>query len=97
MDDAELDAAFGFPSEFPYEFDSVGAEPADSGSTGTECSDEEDFFAGLTRRLSHTSLNETRKEQQKLNVPICNSDKTEVMITKARRFGSSFFFSFRGS
>ncbi|KAG4953337.1 hypothetical protein JHK82_038957 [Glycine max] len=89
MDDAELDAAFGFPSEFPYEFDSVGAEPADSGSTGTECSDEEDFFAGLTRRLSHTSLNETRKEQQKLNVPICNSDKTENQKMMARGLAGS--------
>ncbi|KAG4962268.1 hypothetical protein JHK84_039365 [Glycine max] len=89
MDDAELDAAFGFPSEFPYEFDSVGAEPADSGSTGTESSDEEDFFAGLTRRLSHTSLNETRKEQQKLNVPICNSDKTENQKMMARGLAGS--------
>ncbi|RDX85164.1 hypothetical protein CR513_33683, partial [Mucuna pruriens] len=79
MDDAEFDkendAAFGFPSEFPYEFDSVGTEPVESASTGTESSDEEDFFAGLSRRLSHTSLNETRKEQ--LTLPICNSDKTE--------------------
>lgn len=75
MDEAELDAAFGFPSEFPYEFDTVGTEPVESGSTGTESSDEEDFFAGLTRRLSHTSLHETRKEQ--LTVPIGNSEKTE--------------------
>ncbi|CAJ1970963.1 unnamed protein product [Sphenostylis stenocarpa] len=76
MDDAEFDAAFAFPSEFPYEFDSLGAEPLESGSTGTESSDEEDFFAGLTRRLSHASLNETKKEQV-LTVPICNRDKTE--------------------
>lgn len=75
-ENAELEAVFGFPSEFPYEFDSVGTEPVESGSTGTQSSDEEDFFAGLTRRLSHTSLHETRKEQQ-LTVPICNSDKTE--------------------
>lgn len=51
---AESDAAFGFPSEFPYEFDSFGTE--------TESSDEEDFFAGLSRRLSHASLHETRKQ-----------------------------------
>ncbi|XP_027332907.1 uncharacterized protein LOC113847816 [Abrus precatorius] len=72
---AEFDAAFVFPNEFPYEFDSFGTEPVESGSTGTESSDEEDFFAGLTRRLSHAALNETRKQ---LTVPICNSDKTET-------------------
>jgi len=78
MDESEFDAAFGFPSEFPYDFQSVGAEPLESGSTGTESSDEEDFFAGLTRRLSHASLHETKKEQL-LTVPICNGDnKTEV-------------------
>ncbi|XP_020237033.1 uncharacterized protein LOC109816426 [Cajanus cajan] len=82
MEDAEfdkenthLDPAFAFPSEFPYEFHSVGTEPLESGSTGTESSDEEDFFAGLTRRLGHTSLNETRKEQ--LTLPIFNSARTE--------------------
>ncbi|XP_061343573.1 uncharacterized protein LOC133289602 [Gastrolobium bilobum] len=70
--DAELDAAFGFPSEFPFEFDSFGTE--------TESSDEEDFFAGLTRRLSQASLlNETRKQQ--LTVPILNSDKAESQKT----------------
>lgn len=57
---------FGFPSEFPYEFDSFGAE--------TESSDEEDFFAGLTRRLSHASLHETRNPQ--LTVPISKPEVT---------------------
>ncbi|KAK7300545.1 hypothetical protein RJT34_11391 [Clitoria ternatea] len=56
----DLDSAFVFPSEFPYEFHDF-TEPLDSGSTGTESSDEEDFFAGLTRRLGHTSLLETPK------------------------------------
>ncbi|XP_057441858.1 uncharacterized protein LOC130733647 [Lotus japonicus] len=70
--DAELDAAFGFPSEFPYEFDSFGAEPVDSNETENS-DEEEDFFAGLTRRLSH----ETRKQQQ-LTVPMAESkDKTQ--------------------
>ena len=96
MDGAEFDAAFGFPSEFPYEFDAVGTEPVDSGSTGTESSDDEDFFAGLTRRLSHTSLNETRKEQH-FTVPIGNSGQAEVMITNTHRFLPFFHFSFRGS
>lgn len=41
-----------------------------AGSTETESSDgEEDFFAGLTRRLSQTSLHETRK-QLTTTVPI---------------------------
>ncbi|KAG5015359.1 hypothetical protein JHK85_021495 [Glycine max] len=39
--------------------------------------DDEDFFTELTRRSSHTSLNETRKKQQLLTVPICNNDKVE--------------------
>ncbi|KAK7828058.1 hypothetical protein CFP56_030562 [Quercus suber] len=61
-----------FPTEFPYEFDSYGSSSALSspvesvaGSTETESSDEEDFFAGLTRRLTQSSLQET----QKLTVP----------------------------
>ncbi|CAL0307615.1 unnamed protein product [Lupinus luteus] len=77
----ELETEFGFPSEFPYEFDSLGLENLNSplesvaGSTETESSDEEDFFAGLTRRLSQPSLYETRLSQ--LTVPISNSNKTE--------------------
>ncbi|KAG5053009.1 hypothetical protein HKD37_02G005642 [Glycine soja] len=88
MDGAEFDAAFGFPSEFPYEFDSVGTEPVDSVSTGTESSDDEDFFAGLTRRLSHTSLNETRKEQH-FTVPIGNSGQAESQKMMARGLAGS--------
>ncbi|CDY46519.1 BnaC06g15660D [Brassica napus] len=39
----------GFPNEFPYEFDSYAfTSPGDS----TETEDEDDFFAGLTRRLA---------------------------------------------
>lgn len=61
-----------FPTEFPYEFDSSGSNSAlsspvesDIGSTETESSDEEDFLAGLTRRLAQSSLNQTLK----LSVP----------------------------
>ncbi|MCI05885.1 hypothetical protein A2U01_0026940, partial [Trifolium medium] len=64
----DFDAAFGFPTEFPYEFDSFE----------TENSDEEDFFAGLTRRLSQTSLNETRKQLSERSVPIFNGEKPEI-------------------
>lgn len=76
----ELDPEFGFPSEFPYEFDSFGIQPLHSpveslaGSTETESSDEEDFFAGLTRRLSQASLHETRLSQ--LTVPIHKAEVT---------------------
>lgn len=48
----------GFPNEFPYEFDSPSfspgfTSPGDSTETEDESSDdEEDFLAGLTRRLA---------------------------------------------
>ncbi|CAH8358165.1 unnamed protein product [Eruca vesicaria subsp. sativa] len=42
----------GFPNEFPYEFDSFTSQ-GDSTETEDETSDDEDdFFAGLTRRLA---------------------------------------------
>ncbi|CAL0317657.1 unnamed protein product [Lupinus luteus] len=71
-----------FPSEFPYEFDSFAfgylISPQESVvcSTETASSDEEDFFAGLTRRLSQASLHETRLSQH--TVPIHTSNKTEI-------------------
>ncbi|CAL0315739.1 unnamed protein product [Lupinus luteus] len=80
--DSELEAEFGFPSEFPYEFDSFGMEhinsPVESvaGSTETESSDEEEFFAGLTRRLSQASPHETLPSQ--LTVSNNNSLKPKV-------------------
>ncbi|KAL2317174.1 hypothetical protein Fmac_031050 [Flemingia macrophylla] len=70
-ENTHLDPAFAFPTEFPYEF-----EPLEFASTGSESSDEEDFFAGLTRRLSHSSLHETKRDHR-LTLPICNSDKAE--------------------
>ncbi|GMN41389.1 hypothetical protein TIFTF001_010607 [Ficus carica] len=57
-----------FPTEFPYEFDSFGSHSALSSpvesvvsSTETESSDEEDFFAGLSRRFAQSTLRETHK------------------------------------
>lgn len=59
----------GFPTEFPYEFDSLDSalsSPVESvvGSTETDSSeeDEDEFFVGLSRRLSRSS-------SQKLAVP----------------------------
>lgn len=61
--------SFSFFTEFPYEFDSNSAlsSPVESvaGSTEAESSDEDDFFAGLARRLTQSSIHET----QKLAVP----------------------------
>ncbi|TXG49885.1 hypothetical protein EZV62_025760 [Acer yangbiense] len=67
-----------FPMEFPYEFDSALSSPVDSVVCSTETetetensisSDEEDFLAGLTRRLTHST--------QKLAVPGVTHDKLE--------------------
>lgn len=63
-----LENEFGFPTEFPYEFDSFETENSD---------EEEDFFVGLTRRLSHASIHENRK---KLTVPIFKNEKPEEKI-----------------
>ncbi|KAI9156506.1 hypothetical protein LWI28_007749 [Acer negundo] len=65
-----------FPMEFPYEFDSALSSPVDSVVCSTETetenslsSDEEDFLAWLTRRLTHST--------QKLAVPVVTHDKLE--------------------
>lgn len=61
----EFDAAFGFPSEFPYEFElSSPAVESVTSTDSTENSDEEEnsFFAGLTQRLSQSTLHETRNQ-----------------------------------
>ncbi|XP_050117074.1 uncharacterized protein LOC126594518 [Malus sylvestris] len=67
-----------FPTEFPYESDSSDSNwalssPVESvvGSSETEggsSSDEEDFLAGLTRRLGQSSL-QPAHQTQKLSVP----------------------------
>uniref|UniRef100_A0A803P1R8 TIP41-like protein n=1 Tax=Cannabis sativa TaxID=3483 RepID=A0A803P1R8_CANSA len=70
----------GFPTEFPYEFDSFGSNSALSSpvesvvsSTETESSDEEDFFAGLTRRFAQSNL----REAQKPAAPCLSQEKPE--------------------
>ncbi|XP_028779732.1 uncharacterized protein LOC114752227 isoform X2 [Neltuma alba] len=87
---ADLDASFGFPSEFPYDFYSFGpsgsamSSPVESvaGSTETDSSGsdvDEDFFAAWSRRLSQSSLYKTPK----LTVATCcDRDKTEVQKTR---------------
>ncbi|XWS56937.1 hypothetical protein CRYUN_Cryun09bG0128400 [Craigia yunnanensis] len=75
--DAELlILSHGFPTEFPYEFDSFNSfsslsSPVESvvGSE-TESSDEDEFLAGLTHRLAHST-------SQKLTVPSLSLDKNE--------------------
>ncbi|KAK7276334.1 hypothetical protein RIF29_17473 [Crotalaria pallida] len=88
----ELEAELGFPSEFPYEFEIMEPiinSPVESvaGSTETESSDEEDFFAGLTRRLSQASLHETRPSQ--LTLPIINSNNKAEIQKKVRVISGS--------
>ncbi|CAJ2643947.1 unnamed protein product [Trifolium pratense] len=61
----EFDTEFGFPSEFPYEFElSSPAVESVTSTDSTENSDEEEnsFFAGLTQRLSQSTLHETRNQ-----------------------------------
>jgi hypothetical protein len=61
----EFDAAFGFPTEFPYEFElSSPAVESVTSTDSTENSDEEEnsFFFGLTQRLSQSTLHETRNQ-----------------------------------
>ncbi|KAE9606153.1 hypothetical protein Lal_00024788 [Lupinus albus] len=88
----ESETELGFPSEFPYEFDSFALghqiSPPDSlvCSTKTASNEEEDFFAGLNRRLSQASLHETRQSQH--TVPIHNSNKTEIQKKVLVIFGS---------
>ncbi|TYI30501.1 hypothetical protein ES332_A05G392300v1 [Gossypium tomentosum] len=69
-----LVSVHGFPTEFPYEFDYSSAlgSPVESvvGSIETESSDEDEFLAGLTRRLP---LSITHK----LTVPSFSWDKNE--------------------
>ncbi|GKU92037.1 hypothetical protein SLEP1_g5818 [Rubroshorea leprosula] len=75
LDTELLPPSHGFPNEFPYEFDSLDSSALSSpvvsvGSTETDSSDEDEFFLGLSRRLSRSS-------SQKLAVPSFNQDKTE--------------------
>lgn len=56
-------SAFGFPTEFPYEFESL------TDSTENSSDEEESFFAGLTQRLSQTTLRETQKQHEFITAP----------------------------
>ncbi|OIW02701.1 hypothetical protein TanjilG_29478 [Lupinus angustifolius] len=88
----ESETELGFPSEFPYEFDSFALEHLISPlenvvcSTETASSVQEDLFAGLTRRLSQASLHENRPSQYA--VRINTSNKTEIQ-KKARVISGS--------
>ena len=89
---------FSFPTEFPYEFESFGPNssfnsPVESvaGSTETESSDEEEFFAGLTRRLTQFTLHETQKLAVKPSLP---QNKPEVTFFFFFFLRESFTFSF---
>ncbi|XP_037494617.1 uncharacterized protein LOC119370472 isoform X1 [Jatropha curcas] len=69
LKNAEFNPSFSFPSEFPYEFDSFGSSsslssPDESviGSTETESSNEDDFLAGLTRRLTQQITVKSQKK-----------------------------------
>ena len=79
----------GFPSEFPYEFDSFGSSsalnsPVESVMSSTETeSDEEDLLTQLKRQLAHSTLHDTQKL-----APSFSSENQEV------RFGASGFFFF---
>lgn len=62
-----------FPNEFPYEFDSSTFSSPQVNSTETEdetSDDEDDFFAGLTRRLALST--------QRILYPSFVTDKPEV-------------------
>ncbi|KAK7305818.1 hypothetical protein VNO77_43730 [Canavalia gladiata] len=86
----DMDASFGFPSEFPYEF-GVPSPAVESveGSTETESSDEEeDFFVGFTRRLSQSSLHETRKQLSSLPIKTDDVAFSEI-TTKSRGLAGS--------
>ncbi|KAL4289728.1 hypothetical protein GQ457_14G024680 [Hibiscus cannabinus] len=73
-DAGSLVSGHGFPTEFPYEFDSfsVLGSPVESvvESTEAESCDEDEFLAGLTRRLAYST-------SQKLTVPTLSLDRNE--------------------
>lgn len=55
----EVDSGFCFPNEFPYGFGSDLSSPVESVVSSTETeSDEEDYIAGLTRKMAHSTLHD---------------------------------------
>lgn len=73
----------GFPSEFPYEFDSFGSSsalnsPVESVMSSTETeSDEEDLLTQLKRQLAHSTLHDTQKLAPSFSSE--NQEKTWVL------------------
>lgn len=72
-------AGFCFPSEFPYGLDSYGSStlssPVESVVSSTETeSDEDDYFAGLTQQMVHTTL----QEVENTTSPVFSSEKPMV-------------------
>ncbi|GMP50948.1 hypothetical protein CsSME_00017362 [Camellia sinensis var. sinensis] len=55
----EVDSGFCFPNEFPYGFGSDLSSPVESVVSSTETeSDEEDYIAGLTRKMARSTLHD---------------------------------------
>ncbi|KAE9594353.1 hypothetical protein Lal_00001438 [Lupinus albus] len=80
---------FGFPSEFPYELGISSPVESVAGSTETDSSnEEEDFFAALTRRLSQSSLHDSRKHHP-LTSPIIANNKNENVKLKTQGLATS--------
>ncbi|XP_010505682.1 PREDICTED: uncharacterized protein LOC104782446 [Camelina sativa] len=87
----------GFPNEFPYEFDSPSfspgfTSPGDSTETEDESSDdEEDFLAGLTRRLApstHRLTPPLLKTQEKRQAAATSPQSTLSGLGSFSNYGS---------
>ncbi|KAI3925689.1 hypothetical protein MKW92_045726 [Papaver armeniacum] len=81
----KLRSGLCFPSEFPYGFDSSSSsafsspvESVGSSSTETE-SDEEDFLAGLTQQMVHSTLQEVEKSITATS-PVFASEKPKTWV-----------------
>ncbi|OIV95594.1 hypothetical protein TanjilG_23825 [Lupinus angustifolius] len=80
---------FGFPSEFPYELGISSPVESVAESTETDSStEEEEFFAALTRRLSQSSLHDSRKHHP-ITSPIITNKKTENVKLKKNDLATS--------
>lgn len=91
------DPSLCFPPEFPYD---VFSAPADAGFSEIE-SDEDDFLAGLTRRLTQVSLDRAynytssahRHAEVVFSVAVCFSGFEKSLLC-VLSFGVFFFSSF---
>lgn len=82
-----------FPGELLYGFVSDPASPVES-ATGTE-SDEEDYMAGLTRKMAHSFLQDVDKGPSVL--PTGDSAKIRIMAGSPQSTLSPWSYSGRGS